>query len=164
MNPPPLPPASNRHRPPHRAQAGVGLIEVLVAVLILSLGVLGVAALQTRALSNNGSTMQVSMATVASYSILEAMRADRTNALAGSYNTSSPIKANACPAAGTSLAGYNLNQWCTLQLATYLPAAASTTATIACTAANGSCTVVITFDDSRAGGSATQTITTTAGL
>jgi type IV pilus assembly protein PilV len=136
---------------------------VLVAVLELSLGVLGIAALQTRALSNNGSTMAASMATVASYSILESMRADRTNALAGSYGGST-IAANACPTTVTTLAGWTLNQWCTKQLAKYLPASSTTTATISCTAANGSCTVTITFDDSRAGGSSTQKVITTAGL
>jgi len=155
-------PASSKLRAPRPHQAGVGLIEVLVAVLVLSLGVLGIAALQTRALSNNGSTMALSMATVASYSILEAMRADKTSALGGSY--SGTIAANSCPAAGTSQSSWVLNNWCTKQLAAYLPAVSSTTAVIACTAANGSCTVTIQFDDSRAGGSATQQVKTTAGL
>ncbi|MGH8455898.1 MAG: type IV pilus modification protein PilV, partial [Stenotrophobium sp.] len=61
-------------------QYGVGLIEILVAVLVLSIGILGLGALQTRALADNGSAMNQSMATLASYSILEAMRADQTNA------------------------------------------------------------------------------------
>lgn len=156
------PPASNKLHALSPEQAGVGLIEVLVAVLVLSLGVLGIAALQTRALSNNSSTMALSMATVASYSILEAMRADKANALAHSYDGT--ITANSCPAAGTSQAGWVLNNWCTTQLAKYLPATSSTSALIACTAANGSCTVTIQFDDSRAGGSATQKVKTTAGL
>ena len=59
------------------AQSGVGLIEVLVAVLVLSIGFLGIAALQAMSLSTNNSDMARSMATIASYSIMDAMRADQ---------------------------------------------------------------------------------------
>ncbi|MGA7979666.1 MAG: type IV pilus modification protein PilV [Chromatiaceae bacterium] len=68
------------------AQTGVGL-EVLIAVVVLSIGFLGMAALQARALANNNSAMMHTQVTVPSYSILDAMRADRANALAGGYNT-----------------------------------------------------------------------------
>lgn len=151
-------------------QAGVGLIEVLVAVLVLSIGFLGIAALQARSLSTTNSAMSRSMATVASYSILDAMRADVANAIGGSYN--STVKGNACAAAaaGASLATQQLSQWCG-QLAQGLGASASTTGKVACTAAAGTttsadCTITITFDDSRAGvgGSATQTVVTQAML
>lgn len=161
MNLPLLPPANSRAGW-RRTQAGVGLIEVLVALLVLSLGVLGIAALQVRALANGGSSMSMTMATVASYSILEAMRADRTNAVAGSYNGS--ITGDACPASGTSLSAWNLNQWCTNQLIKYLPAASTTRANITCTSTNSSCTVTIQYDDSRAGGSSAQQVKIAAGL
>jgi type IV pilus assembly protein PilV len=152
-------------RPGAGAQAGVGLIEVLVAVLVLSIGFVGIAALQARSLSTNNSAMARSMATVDSYSILDAMRADLGNAVNGAYNTSTPIAANACPAKGTTLATVQLNQWCA-QLALGLGATASTTGNVNCTAAAGTttayCTVTIQFDDSRAGpggGTAQQVVT-----
>jgi len=133
-----------------RAQSGVGLIEVLVAVLVLSIGFLGVAALQVMSLSTNNSAMARSMAVVASYSILDAMRADIVNARAGSYDTgTTPIKASACPAAGTTMATMQLNLWCG-ELGKRLGAAATTTGAIKCSS-TGDCTVTITFDDSRAG-------------
>lgn len=148
------------------AQFGVGLIEVLVAVLVLSIAFLGIAALQAMSLSTNNSAMARSMATIHSYSILDAMRADLVGASAGSYNRagSSVIKASACPAAAGSLANAQLNQWCT-QLGQSLGATASTTGGINCTA-TGDCTVTITFDDSRAGvgGSSVQAVTTRAML
>lgn len=153
---------SGRH-----AQVGVGLIEVLVAVLVLSIGFLGMAALQARSLSINNGAMARSMATVESYSVLDAMRADLANAVGGAYNTT--VTANNCPAAGGSLASLQLNHWCG-QLAAALGTAASTTGTIACSAAAGTssayCTVTIQFDDSRAGlaGSKTQKIVTQAML
>ncbi|MDE2309005.1 MAG: type IV pilus modification protein PilV [Xanthomonadaceae bacterium] len=144
-----------------RVQSGVGLIEILVAVLVLSIGFLGVAALQVMSLSTNNSAMARSMATIASYSILDAMRADITTAGAGGYNTT--VGANACPAVvAGSLASVQLNRWCT-QLAQNLGAAASPQGTIACTGASPvNCTVTIAFDDSRAGvgGSSNQKIIT----
>ncbi|MEO8837620.1 MAG: type IV pilus modification protein PilV [Herbaspirillum sp.] len=146
-------------------QSGVGLIEVLVAVLVLSIGFLGVAALQAVSLSTNNSAMARSMATINSYSILDAMRADSDAAKAATYNTTTtPILASACPAAATTLASIQLNQWC-LQLGQSLGAVATTKGAIACSN-TGDCTVTVTFDDSRAGagGSSAQTITTRAML
>ena len=128
-------------------QSGIGMIEVLIAVLVVSIGFLGMAALQAKALSTNNSAMARSMATIASYSILDAMRTDVNSALATNYNTT--VTANACPAQGTSLASVQLNQWCT-QLGDALGATASTTGTILCSNA-GDCTITIQFDDSRAG-------------
>ena len=148
-------------------QSGVGLIEVLVAVLVLSIGYIGVAALQARSLSTNNSAMSRSLATVASYSILDAMRADLTNAVGGSYNGLSPVKASACPAASGGLANAQVSQWCKTQL---VPLGTSTVGTINCTAATGTttayCTVTVQFDDSRAGlgGSTNQQVVTQAML
>jgi type IV pilus assembly protein PilV len=147
-------------------QSGVGLIEVLVAVLVLSIAFLGIAALQAMSMSTNNSAMARSMATISSYSILDAMRADLNTARAGTYNTT--VAANACPdpSAGT-LASAQLAQWCT-QLGQSLGAAATTTGLVACTDTGSSadCTVTITFDDSRAGvgGSSVQKVITRAML
>jgi type IV pilus assembly protein PilV len=150
------------------AQSGVGLIEVLMAVLVLSIAFLGMAALQATSLSTNNSAMARSMATIASYSIMDAMRADIGGARNGAYNTS--VTGDACPAASGSLAGFQLNRWCSTELGNKsLGAVASTIGEIACQAAgtaSASCTVTITFDDSRAGvgGSKTQKVITKAML
>lgn len=146
-----------------QAQAGVGLIEVLVAVLVLSIAFLGIAAMQAMSLSTNNSAMARSMATISSYSILDAMRADYSNATtSAAYNTK--VTADACPDPGSTLATYQLNQWCG-QLGKNLGAVSSTTGQVNCTT-TGDCTVTITFDDSRAGvgGSSAQTIVTRAML
>jgi type IV pilus modification protein PilV len=147
-------------------QAGVGLIEVLVAVLVLSIGFLGIAALQAHSLSINNSAMARSMATVASYSILDAMRVDIASAEGGAYEGT--VYGNACPAASTTLASVQINQWCG-QLASTLGASASTTGTITC-GNTGVCTITIAFDDSKSGAAGTgsttgvQTFTTKAML
>lgn len=143
------------------AQRGAGLIEVLVAVLVLSIGLLGIGMIQTRALANNSSAMGRSMSVIASYSIFDAMRADRVNAVGGSYNTT--VIGNACSGSG-SLAAVQLLAWCN-ELANTLGPVATTRGTIVCNAA-GICTVTIQFDDSRigAGGSSTQQVVTRAML
>ena len=149
-------------------QSGVGLIEVLIAVLVLSVAFLGIAALQAMSLSTNNSAMARSMATIASYSILDAMRADIASARSGAYNTT--VVANACPAGSGSLASAQLNQWCSSQLGNKsLGAVASTTGKISCSAvgtASADCTITITFADSRAdaGGTSTQQVVTRAML
>ncbi len=153
-------------------QTGVGLIEVLVAVLVVSIGFLGVAALQATSLSTNNSAMARSMATVSSYSILDALRLDRVNALAGNYDATHA--ADACPDAGDTLESVQWHLWCK-QLGHNLGEADTTKGTIACTVtaaatattpAEGYCAVTITFDDSRsgAGGTADQKVTTQVAL
>lgn len=141
------------------AQRGVGLIEVLVAVLILSIGLLGIALVQTRSLSANNSSMARSMAVVASYSILDALRADRVNAIAGSYNET--ISADDCDYSG-SLANAQLAMWCS-ELSQNLGDTA--TGVINCLS-SGVCVITITYDDSRAGTSNEdeQTVQTKASI
>ncbi len=144
------------------AQSGVGLIEVLVAVLVLSIGFLGMAALQALSLSTNNSAMARSMAVVSSYSILDAMRADSANAKAGQYNAT--VVANECPDAAGSLAKWQLNHWCA-QLSGYFGPTGDTKGKVNCTTL-GICTVQVIFDDSRAGNGGVngQTIITQAML
>lgn len=156
--------AKDSRRPRRRHhQRGVGLIEVLIAVLILSIGLLGIAAMQTRSLSANNSSMARSMAVLATYSILDAMRADRANAVANAYTGT--VTASSCPSlSGTpSLAQRQLASWCS-ELGNTLGAASTTTGAIAC--ATGDCTITITFDDSRigSGGTSTQSVVTRGAL
>lgn len=129
-------------------QKGVGLIEVLVSVVILSVAFLGIAALQAMSLSSNNSSMARSMATVASYSIIDAMRADLSSATAGAYNTPTALKASACPTDTSTLAASQLAQWCG-QLGNTLGAADTTTGTVSCV--SNDCTITISFLDVRPG-------------
>ncbi len=150
-----------------RRQSGVGLIEVMVAVLVLSIGFLGVGALLAMSLSTNNSAMARSLATIDSYSILDAMRADLNNAKGGKYNTT--VIGSNCPVAGGSLASTQLSTWCQ-RLAADLGPLPTTKGNVNCNALGqnnaiaGDCTVTIQFDDSRAGvgGSTTQTVITKA--
>lgn len=157
-------PASNRLSRLARVagQRGVGLIEVLVSVLILAIGLLGVAMVQTRGLSSNNSSMARSMAVMASYSILDVMRADRTNAIGGNYNKT--LTGDSCTVSTTTFAQSQLISWCQ-NLALNLGNTSTTIGTVACDT-SGVCTITIQFDDSRvgAGSSAAQQVVTKAML
>lgn len=66
--------------------AGFTLLEVLVALLVLSLGLLGLAALQARTVEFNHSAYLRSQATSLAYAMADRMRANRRAALDGAYD------------------------------------------------------------------------------
>ena len=98
----------DRSAHPRRAQRGVGLIEVMISVLVLSFGMLGLAGLQLWSLRNNQSSMERSLAVVQTHSIVDAMRADRANAIAGSFDTAVTRTAST---QGTTFAQESLANW-----------------------------------------------------
>jgi type IV pilus assembly protein PilV len=57
-----------------------------VAVLVLSIGLLGLAALQMRTLRNSESSMARGIAVMETHAVADAMRADRTNAIDGDFD------------------------------------------------------------------------------
>lgn len=59
-----------------RLQGGTSLLEVLIAVVILSIGLLGLAGLQVASLRVNQGALQRSQATTLAYDMLDRMRAD----------------------------------------------------------------------------------------
>lgn len=142
-----------------RSQSGTSLIEVLVAVIIMSIGLLGVAAMQSITLRNSQGAMERTQGVVQTYSILDAMRANVTAARAGAYNVAIATPC-AVPAAGTSLVQNDLRDWILSLQATLGPSACGG---VSCTA--NVCTVTVRWDDSRAsGGVDNQQIQTTSRL
>lgn len=128
-----------KHTTQHQ-QRGLGLIEIMVAVLVLSVGVMGVATLQTRSLKNNYSALANSMATIQTYSIIDAMRVARSAAIAGDFNL-----ALADEPAGTGFAADALSSWRS-SLKTLL--GSQTKSSVQCV--DTLCTVIVQWDDSRA--------------
>lgn len=138
-----------------RQQSGSGLLEVLVAVLVLSLGLLGMAGLQARTLQQNQSSLQRSQAVLLSYSILDSLRADRQGALLGNYNIGQTCVAQAL---NGNLANDTVNSWLA-SIQSRFGTNVTSCGSIACVA-GGICTIRIFWDDSRAGGSANETFET----
>lgn len=129
---------------------GIGLIEVMVSVMVLSVGLLGIAAMQSMALRGGQGSLESTQAVMATNSILEAIRANR--AAAASYNMA---KTCAVPTAGGTAAANDQIAWMTALKSTIGSGATDTTTCgqIAnCDAANATnCTITVFWDDSRAG-------------
>jgi type IV pilus assembly protein PilV len=64
-----------------RQAGGFTLLEVLIAVLVLSVGLLGLAGLQAHSLRTNNAALMRSQAIVVAYDALDMMRANRDQAL-----------------------------------------------------------------------------------
>lgn len=69
-----------------RQQAGLSLVEVLVTVVLVSVGLLGIAGLQLTSVQNTNSAAQRFEATLLAEDILERMRANRSQAMVGRYD------------------------------------------------------------------------------
>ena len=112
---------------------GFTLIEVLVSVLILSLGLLGVAGLQTFSLRSNQAAFFRSQATASAYDIIDRMRANPQGVAAGNYDAvdSAQLPSNpdcivdGCTA--SQLAEYDLLDWASHSLS-LLPSGAGSVA------------------------------------
>ena len=66
--------------------SGFTLLEVMIAMVIFSISLLGLASLQGQSLQFSHSAYLSSQATFYAYDILDKMRANRVVAIAGSYN------------------------------------------------------------------------------
>lgn len=84
-----------------RRAAGFSLIEVLIAITVLAVGLLGVAALQTTSVRVNQSANFRSQATTFAAAMLDAMRANRAAVLRGEYYAAART-ANCEPATATT--------------------------------------------------------------
>lgn len=95
-------------QPPHRASArcapqrGFSLVEVMIAVLVLAVGVLGAASLQLNALRFNASAAHATQASFIAYNTLDRIRANAAN-IAG-YAGLEVSGCDTAPVAATMLA------------------------------------------------------------
>lgn len=100
-----------RARPWARPMAGSTLIEVLIAVLLVSIAALGMALVQTTVLRRSQGSQQRTTAVLAGFSLGEAMRANRAASLRGEYQTGGLRCASAAARPGESLAERDLAAW-----------------------------------------------------
>ena len=143
-----------------RRGRGFSLIEVLVALIVLSVGLLGIAKMQALALSSTTVASSRSLAAIEASSLADAMHANRvywaSNAslaatvnpvtVAGTTVSNGPSAATSCatPCSASGLAGYDLQQWANA-LSALLP---GDTATVTCSATNPiSCTIQISWSE-----------------
>jgi type IV pilus assembly protein PilV len=143
------------------AARGFSLVEVMIAMVVICVGLLGIAKMQSLALSSTNMARMRSLAALEAASLAAAMHANR-GYWAGANATATPPPAaitydpvngiqgvGAAPPAScnsctpTQVAAYDLNTW-SISLAGMLPGA---TANIACPPGNPpvNCTITITW-------------------
>jgi type IV pilus assembly protein PilV len=134
--------------------AGFTLIEVLIAMVVLAVGLLGLAGLQATSIRNNLSAYNRSQATLLAYDLADRMRANvagkatYTSILPGTATAKTNCLPTTMPATGCSpaeMAENDLYQW-NITVTTTLPNGAGTVTVNA-----GVYTIGITWDDNRDG-------------
>jgi type IV pilus assembly protein PilV len=134
-----------------KTNQGTSLIEVLIAVLILGIGLLGIAAMQAVTLRNGQSSLERTQAVMHGYAILDSMRGNLENTRIDAYDIP---RTCTIPTTNASLAQRDLVQWLTNMQNTLGPNACGT---IVCTPTIGgatintvtSCDVTVDWIDSR---------------
>lgn len=98
-----------------RRLQGYTLLEVLIALLVFSIGLLGLAAMLVSAVRGNHQAYYRTQATFVAQSISDGLKTNLAGINAGSYNTGgfiSTFGATACTACTPAqIAGRNLNVW-----------------------------------------------------
>jgi type IV pilus assembly protein PilV len=149
--------------------AGFSLVEVMVALVICSVGLLGLAKMESLALSSTGIAASRSIAAIEAASLASAMHANPGFWAAGLAQPTSVVTAataattpTPCLTPGTSscspsaMATYDLQQWATA-LQAVLPGFFST---ITCTTTIGvpvTCTIQIQWSENAVAGNVKQT-------
>lgn len=122
------------------AQQGMTLVEVLVALVILGVGLLGAAALQLNALKYTDSARMTSQASFIAYDMMDRIRANA----AADYSIAPPASGNPGVTRDQDLFDFNTN----------IVSALGASATGSITVHQRVYTITITWDDSRAANAA----------
>jgi len=140
---------------------GFSLIEVLVSMVVLSIGLLGLAGMQANGLKSNHSAYLKTQATTMAGDMMDRIRANMEGVRTGSYNsislspnTSNPYSDPACLSSGCSaaqLAQYDAYDWGEA-LASILPSGSGRVTG----AGDGSMfTITVMWDNARTGATGT---------
>lgn len=150
-------PLRNQRALPH----GFGMLEVLITLVVMSVGMLGIASMLLIAHKASSSSYLRQQAIQSAYNLLDTMRANRQEAINGSYNLNN-LAANGAPTlpaaaspdcssatcSAKQLATYDKWYWLTKDLAKLPNGSASvTTSTLG---SNTTIRVIIQWDDSPA--------------
>lgn len=135
-------------------QSGFTLIEALVTFLVLAIGLLGLAGLQTKGLQFDQSAYQRTQASFAASDIADRMRANVTGARAMDYtiNYSETKESSECvtsPCTPLEMANYDLYEW-KVSMAQILPSGNGSIVTAAgAIAGTVDATITVYWDEQR---------------
>jgi len=140
---------------------------MLIALLIITVGLLGMAGLQAYSLRNNTSAYHRSQANALAYSLLDSIRTNRPGAVDGLYAVAfgqprSPSVRLTTAATAQQRANTDIANW-KADLAYFLPAGDGRVACTQPATDTNVCTVTVQWDDTRSG-TATQQISVSTSL
>jgi len=130
---------------------GFTMVEVLVAIVVLAVGLLGLAGLQATSLKNNRSSYSRTQAQLLAYDMLDRMRSNRSGVANGNYDNllgTTPNDPN-CISSGCTiaqLAEFDAFEWSALLLQT-LP---SGTGSVKGSGKGSIFTITVMWDDNNA--------------
>jgi type IV pilus assembly protein PilV len=136
----------------HRA-AGVSLVEVLVSIVILSIGLLGTAGLMGNSLKSTTNSYYRSQATILADDLMDRMRANQDDARAGRFDADLGDPASSCSGNAGTMALVDCTEWKEMIAGTFPGGDATVDVD-----ANGVATIVIQWND------ATESFTTKSRL
>jgi type IV pilus assembly protein PilV len=136
-------------RTTRRGQHGFSLIEVLVALVVTTMGLMGLASLQLLALKTQHNAFMRGQATQLNHDIIERMRSNTAAALSGAYDLGYDI----VPGAGASVPATDKREW-RQRIAAALPEGRGS---IRIDAATRTATVSVRWNDARGDRSAENT-------
>lgn len=147
----------------HGRQKGMTLLEVLVSVVILALGLLGIASILMLSNKANNSSYAKLQAVQSVYDIFDRIRANSQSAISGNYNISNigsnglptsvatpGVLCNAATCTAAQLATYDTWYWLTKDVAKLPSGSGSITSALSGVAGNTIITVTVQWDDSSA--------------
>jgi type IV pilus assembly protein PilV len=133
---------------------GFTLLEILIAVVVLSIGLLGIAGLQALGQRSNHSAYLRSQATALAYEMIDRMRANKAGIQGGDYNavdtTANTYTNPGCDSStcnSLQMAQYDMYDW-QQELANQLP---SGNGTVKGAGTGSDFTVTVMWDDDRNG-------------
>jgi len=140
----------------NKTQTGFTLLEILVAIVVLSLGLLGLAGLQAATLRNNQIAYYRAIAIQQTYDMADRIRANQAGVKAGNYNNPAATHHACAPCVSSKeMAEEDFYQW-NNNNARMLPAGIGTVVS----GANGSFVVTISWNENTEAGSTAQQFVT----
>ena len=134
-----------------REQQGFGMIEVLIAVFVLTIGMLGIAAMQVTALRSVHVGELRTQAAILAYDMADRMRGNTVGVTGASYDVADSAPAGTLPdcsvtCTSAQIASYDISQWKS-RLAQELPSG---------TGAIAGLLITVRWDSLRNGGTGTN--------
>jgi type IV pilus assembly protein PilV len=149
--------------------AGFTLLEILVALLVISMGLLGMAGVQALSINNTNSARMRGIAAIKAESLAAAMHANVAywQNVSGTVTQSSVSTAGSCGSStctASQVAGYDVSQWSSELSASALalPSASGTFSCSSSTTAPVSCTITVSWQEKSMTSSLTSTTASSA--